>query len=135
MTPSVRFADAPPQTADVVVVGGGVIGCATAFFAARAGLRVVVLEHRAALGTLTTPVSTGAFRLQFDNPEEIAAVREGVELFDAFAERTGLDGWDIGLRHGGYLFCSVTDATARALAPAGGPPARLGPDRRGAALR
>jgi len=109
--PMVRFADAPPATADVVVIGGGIIGCATAFFAARAGLRVVVLERRAALGTLTTPTSTGAFRLQFDNPEEIAAVREGVELFDAFAERTGLDGWDLGLRHGGYLFCSLTDAT------------------------
>ncbi|MEP7082574.1 MAG: FAD-dependent oxidoreductase, partial [Chloroflexota bacterium] len=109
--PRVRFAERPPATADVVVVGGGVIGCATAFFAARAGLRVVVLERRAALGTLTTPVSTGAFRLQFDNAEEIAVVREGVELFDAFAERTGLDGWDIGLRHGGYLFCSLTDAT------------------------
>ena len=92
-------------------IGGGVIGCATAFFAASAGLRVVVLERRAALGTLTTPASTGAFRLQFDNPEEIATVREGVELFDAFAERTGLDGWDLGLRHGGYLFCSLTDAT------------------------
>jgi len=38
-------------------------------------------------------------------------VREGVELFDAFGERTGLDGWDLGLRHGGYLFCSLTDAT------------------------
>ncbi|HUF06533.1 MAG TPA: FAD-dependent oxidoreductase [Candidatus Binatia bacterium] len=109
--PVVRFADAPPPTADLVVIGGGVIGCATAFFAARAGLRVVVLERRAALGTLTTAASTGAFRLQFDNPEEIALVREGVELFDAFAERTGLDGWDLGLRHGGYLFCSLTDAT------------------------
>ena len=109
--PTVRFADAPPAKADVVVIGGGVIGCATAFFAASAGLRVVVLERRAALGTLTTPASTGAFRLQFDNPEEIATVREGVELFDAFAERTGLDGWDLGLRHGGYLFCSLTDAT------------------------
>lgn len=109
--PAVRFADAPPPTADLVVIGGGVIGCATAFFAARAGLRVVVLERRAALGTLTTAASTGAFRLQFDNPEEIALVREGVELFDAFAERTGLDGWDLGLRHGGYLFCSLTDAT------------------------
>jgi len=109
--PSVRFADSTPPTADLVLIGGGVIGCATAFFAARAGLRVVVLERHAALGTLTTPVSTGAFRLQFDNPEEVAMVREGVELFDAFGERTGLDGWDLGLRHGGYLFCSLTDAT------------------------
>ncbi len=107
----VRFADAPPSTADVVVIGGGIIGCATAFFAARAGLRIVVLDRRAALGTLTTPASTGAFRLQFDNLEEIAVVREGVDLFDTFAERTGLDGWDLGLRHGGYLFCSLTDAT------------------------
>ena len=109
--PAVRFADAPPATVDLAIIGGGVIGCATAFFAARAGLRVVVLERHAALGTLTTPASTGAFRLQFDNPEEIAAVREGIVLFDGFAERTGLDGWDLGLRHGGYLFCSLTDAT------------------------
>jgi sarcosine oxidase, subunit beta len=109
--PTVRFADLAPPTADVVVIGGGVIGCATAFFAARAGLRVAVLERHAALGTLTTPVSTGAFRLQFDNAEEIAMVREGVELFDAFGERTGLSGWELGLRHGGYLFCSLTDDT------------------------
>lgn len=109
--PAPSFAEQLPATADVIVIGGGVIGCATAFFAARAGLRVVVLERRAALGTLTTPVSTGAFRLQFDNAEEIEIVREGVELFDAFAERTGLDGWDIGVNHGGYLFCSLTDAT------------------------
>ena len=108
---SVRFADAPPATADLAVIGGGVIGCATAFFAARAGLRVVVLERRAALGTLTTPASTGAFRLQFDNREEIEMVREGIDLFDAFAERTGLAGWDLGLRHGGHLFCSLTDGT------------------------
>ncbi len=100
-----------PARADLVIVGGGIVGAATAFFAVRAGLRVAVIERRPALGTLTTPVSTGAFRLQFDNPDEIAMVREGVELFDAFAEWTGLDGWDLGVRHGGYLFASLTDAT------------------------
>ena len=109
--PTVRHLDSPPASADVVIVGGGIVGCATAFFAMRAGLHVVVLERRPALATLTTPASTGAFRLQFDNPEEIALVREGVDLFDDFAERTGLDGWDIGIHHGGYLFCSLTDAT------------------------
>jgi sarcosine oxidase subunit beta len=95
------------------VVGGGVVGCATAFFAARAGLRVVVLERRPRLATLTTPVSTGAFRLQFDNPEELALVREGVELFGDFAARTGLEGWDLGLRRQGYLFCSLTEESAQ----------------------
>ncbi len=107
----VRYVETLPASADLVVVGGGIVGCATAFFAVRAGLRVVVLERRPALATLTTPASTGAFRLQFDNPDEIALVREGVELFDDFAARTGLDGWDLGLHHGGYLFCSLTDVT------------------------
>jgi sarcosine oxidase subunit beta len=109
--PAIRHADPLPATADLVIVGGGVVGAATAFFAARAGLRVVVCERRAALATLTTPASTGAFRLQFDNADEIALVREGVDLFDHFAERTGLAGWDLGVRHAGYLFASLTDAT------------------------
>jgi sarcosine oxidase subunit beta len=94
------------------VVGGGIAGAATAFFAVRAGLSVAVVERRRRLATLTTPVSTGAFRLQFDNPEELALVREGVELFDGFADRTGLAGWDLGLRHQGYLFASLTEAAA-----------------------
>src|SRR3989304_9084185 len=33
------------KTADVVVVGGGVVGCATAFFLAKAGLAPLVLER------------------------------------------------------------------------------------------
>jgi sarcosine oxidase subunit beta len=112
VSPRFRLAiGALPPHADLVIVGGGIIGAATAFFAARAGLRAVVIERRPALATLTTPASTGAFRLQFDNPDEIAIVREGVALFDAFAERTGLDGWDLAVRHGGYLFVSTTDAT------------------------
>lgn len=110
--PGIRYATELPPTADLVVVGGGVVGCATLFFAARAGLRTVLLERRAALATLTTPVSTGAFRLQFDNPEEIALVREGVELFEGFGTRTGLDGWDLGLRRQGYLFASLSQAAA-----------------------
>lgn len=106
--PRVHYAADPPRTTDVVVVGGGIVGAATAFFAVRAGLRVAVLERRPRLATLTTPVSTGAFRLQFDNRPELELVREGVELFGDFAERTGLAGWDLRLRLGGYLFASLS---------------------------
>lgn len=91
-------------------MGGGVIGCATAYFARLAGLNAVVIEKRPALATLTTPVATGAFRLQFDNQEEIELVRESVTFFDELATRR-----DIGLAHQGYLFVSRTEAGARQL--------------------
>src|SRR5687768_8919317 len=107
--PPLRYADALPRLADVVVVGGGIVGAATAFFAQRAGLHTVLLEKRPALCTLTTPVSTGAFRLQFDNPEEIALVREGIALFEQFAEVAELPGYDLSIRKQGYLFCATSD--------------------------
>ncbi len=90
------------------MVGGGIIGCATAYFAERAGLRTVVLEKRPALATLTTPVATGAFRLQFDNAEEVELVRESVEFFDELHARV-----DLGLRHQGYLFVARSEAGGR----------------------
>src|SRR6185436_7155531 len=105
-----RTTDVLPSTADLVVVGAGVVGCSTAFRAARAGLRTVVLDARPRPATLTTPAATGAFRLQFDNAEEVALVREGVELYEDFAARAGLPGYDIGLRPQGYLFCARNDA-------------------------
>jgi sarcosine oxidase subunit beta len=102
-----------PHTADLVVIGGGIVGAATAFFASRAGLRTVVLEKRPALCSLTTPASTGAFRAQFDNPEEMALVLEGIDLFERFAEITGLDGYDLSLREQGYLWLTTSEAGAQ----------------------
>src|SRR3954468_12492708 len=93
-----------PRNADLVVVGGGVVGAATAFHASRAGMRPVIVEARPALCTLTTPVATGAFRLQFDNPEEIGLVRESVELFLHFPDATGQREHDPAVRQQGYLF-------------------------------
>src|SRR5712691_2474415 len=93
--PALSVVSELPSTADIVVIGGGIVGAATAFFARRAGLSVVLLEKRPALCTLTTPVSTGAFRLQFDNPEEIALVREGIGVFDTFADITDIPVYDL----------------------------------------
>ncbi len=100
----------PPATADVVIIGAGVIGCASAFYATAAGLRTVVLDARPQPATLTTAAATGAYRLQHDNLEELALVREGVELLFDFAGRTGLAGYDIRLRPQGYLFCTTDPA-------------------------
>ncbi|MDQ3952357.1 MAG: FAD-binding oxidoreductase [Actinomycetota bacterium] len=104
---SVRYVDRPPQTCDLVVVGGGVVGAATAFYAARAGLDVLLVERRPALCTLTTPASTGAFRLQLDNLEELQLVRESLDLFLRFQEVTRQDAYDLGVRQQGYLFATT----------------------------
>src|SRR5438477_7056250 len=101
-----------PRTADLVVIGGGIVGAATAFFASRAGLRTVVLEKRPALCTLTTPVSTGAFRAQFDNLAETKLVQESIAVFEHFADHVEIKGYDIGLRQPGYLWLTTTSEGA-----------------------
>lgn len=97
-----------PKSADCVVIGGGIIGAATAFYLTRAGLSVAVVEKRPALCTLTTPVATGAFRAQFDNPEEIALVRESIGAFENFAGHVGIANYEIGIRQQGYLWLTTT---------------------------
>jgi sarcosine oxidase subunit beta len=110
--PPIHYLDSLPRTADVVVVGGGVVGAATAFYAARAGLRPLLIERRPALCTLTTPASTGAFRLQFDNLEELELVRESVELFENFPDVTGQRDYDLAIRRQGYLWVTTEEMRA-----------------------
>jgi len=112
MPECVNYTTDPPATADLVIIGGGIVGAATAFFAARAGLRPLLLERRPALCTLTTAAATGGFRLQFDNEEELALVRESVEVFLNFAAVTGQTTYDPMVRQQGYLWLATEEATA-----------------------
>jgi sarcosine oxidase subunit beta len=110
-----------PRTAELVVVGGGIIGAATAFYASRAGYRPVLLERRSALCTLTTAAAAGGFRLQLDREEELRLVRESVELFLNFAEVTGQREYDPQVRQQGYLWVTTSEdraATQRRLVEA-----------------
>jgi sarcosine oxidase, subunit beta len=112
MVPSINYADDLPRRAGLVVIGGGVVGAATAFFARRAGLSPLLIEKRPALCTLTTPASTGAFRLQFDNHEELEMVRESVDLFLNFADATAQAEYDLRIRQQGYLWVTTDDQRA-----------------------
>lgn len=111
--PTPHYTDQLPATADLVIIGGGIVGVATAYFAARAGLKPVVLEKQGRPGTLTTPKATGAFRAQFDNPEEMALVREGIAFYTGFADHTGLSDHDLGIHQQGYLWVATTPETVR----------------------
>ncbi len=95
------------RTADAVVIGGGIVGTATAFWLSKSGLDTILVEARDGLSTLTTAASAECFRAQFTEPALAPLARESIEFFEHFSEHMGLPGWDIGLHQQGYLF--ITD--------------------------
>lgn len=90
----------PPERADVVVIGGGVIGTSVAFHLAEAGVDVCLVE-RGELACGSTSRAAGGFRAQFSDPLNVAIGLRSIEAFTRFAERPG---GEIDLAQVGYLF-------------------------------
>ena len=84
-----------PAAADAVVIGGGIVGAATVFWLARAGLDTVLLEMRSDLGSLTSAQSIESFRLQFTEPAMSDLAQESIRLYENFAELIGIPDYDI----------------------------------------
>ena len=103
---------APPVSADVVVVGGGVIGASTAFHLAEAGVDVCLLERDALAGGSTSRAA-GGVRAQFSDPLNIAIGLRSIEAFTRFHERPG---GDIDLHQVGYLFLLDREADVASFA-------------------
>jgi sarcosine oxidase subunit beta len=89
---------------DAVVIGGGIVGTATAFWLSRAGLDVVLVEMRDGLSTLTTPASAECFRAQFTEPAMVALAKPSIAMFENFDEVIGIPGYSISIKQQGYLF-------------------------------
>lgn len=90
------------RTADVVVVGGGVVGASAAYHLAEAGAgRVVVLERSDRLASGSTGACAGGFRQQFSSEVNIRLSRASVPMITGFTDRHGLP-LDV-VQHG-YLF-------------------------------
>jgi sarcosine oxidase subunit beta len=90
--------------ADAVVIGGGIVGTATAFWLAKSGLAVVLVEMRDGLSTLTTPASAECFRAQFAEPAMATLALPSIEMFEHFDEVIGIPGYRISIKQQGYLF-------------------------------
>ena len=56
---------------DIVIVGGGIIGTATAYFLSKEGRKVKVIEKDPSYKTASFPLSLGGFRRQFFQKENI----------------------------------------------------------------
>jgi sarcosine oxidase subunit beta len=77
------------RTADVVIIGGGVIGASIAFHLARMGAGRVVLLERKHLAAGSTGTSSGLVRMHYDNPLEAEIALKGLEVFRHFDELVG----------------------------------------------
>jgi sarcosine oxidase len=103
-----------PDRADVVIVGGAIIGSAVAtFLAMRPDFdgRIVVVERDPTFRTSSTTLSAASIRLQFSTPLNIEISRFGVELIKRPHRYLEVDGEvpEVGFVENGYLFLA-TDA-------------------------
>lgn len=101
-----------PASAEVVIIGGGVMGASIAFHLAEAGVRDVVLIERDSLACGSTSKSAGGVRAQFSDPVNVALGARSLPAFEQFGTRPGAE---IDLKQVGYLFLH-TDPKAWAVA-------------------
>lgn len=94
-----------PDQADVVVIGGGVIGVCTALYLARSGQRVVLLEKGRVAGEQSSR-NWGWIRQQGRDPDELGIMVEANRLWCDLAGETNVD---IGLKTGGVTYLARSE--------------------------
>lgn len=99
--PRVSPSEQVPSRADVVVIGGGVVGVSVAYHLLEAGVGDVVLVEAAELGSGSTCKAAGGVRAQFSDVLNIELGRRSLQVFEEFPERFGQE---IDFHQVGYLF-------------------------------
>lgn len=95
------------QTAEVVIVGGGIVGSSIAYHLAAAGCKdVLVIERETQQGKGSTGKSMGGVRAQFATPTNIQMSLYSIPFYASFDDRLG---YPAGYRPQGYLFLATSE--------------------------
>lgn len=89
-----------PESADVVVIGGGIVGVSTAWFLARQGVDVVLCEKGHIAGEQSGR-NWGWVRVQGRDTREIPMMLESLRIWESLKDETGED---VGFTRGGCFF-------------------------------
>ena len=101
-----------PKTADIVIIGGGVMGASTAYhLAKRSTKNVLLLEKEPFFGHGSTSRSAGGFRYQFGTEVNIRLSIESIRMLERLEEETGQPSM---MRRCGYLFLLSNEADVEA---------------------
>jgi sarcosine oxidase subunit beta len=96
------------DTADVVIIGAGIVGSSIAFHLTDQGCRnVLVIERDSHQGKGSTGKSMGGVRAQFSTDVNIRMSLYSIPFYSTFEERLG---HPCDYRPQGYLFCATTAA-------------------------
>jgi sarcosine oxidase subunit beta len=96
------------QTAEVVIIGGGVIGTSIAYHLAKRGMKNVVLLEKRFLAAGGTGKSTALVRQHYDNQAESKMVYESWKVFSNWAD---LVGGDCGFVKTGFVHTVIPNET------------------------
>jgi len=95
------------RTADVAIIGGGIVGSSIAYHLVAAGCKnVVVIERETSQGKGSTGKSMGGVRAQFSTPVNIQMSLYSIPFYASFEERLG---YPCDYRPQGYLFCATAE--------------------------
>jgi sarcosine oxidase subunit beta len=99
------------RTADVVIVGGGVVGASAAYHLAAAGVEnVLLLERSDRLAAGSTGACAGGFRQQFSSEVNVRLSQASVPMITGFTQEHGLA---LDVAQDGYLFLVRDEAVWR----------------------
>ena len=95
------------RTAEIVIIGGGIVGSSIAYHLTAAGSKsVLVMERESAQGKGSTGKSMGGVRAQFSTPVNIQMSLYSIPFYASFDEWLG---HPCGYRAQGYLFCATSE--------------------------
>lgn len=96
------------QSAEVVIIGGGIIGCATAYYLAKQGITDVVVVDKSYLASGSTGRCGAGVRQQWGLKMNVLLATESIKAFETLNEEldTGLD---IEFKQKGYLMLAYSE--------------------------
>jgi sarcosine oxidase, subunit beta len=95
--------------AKIVIIGGGVMGLALAYFLSELGETDIVVLERGYLCAGASGRNGGGIRAQWGTPTLISLAKRSIELMKTFARDMGINVW---FRQGGYLFLARSKEVA-----------------------